>query len=152
MRRRIPARHVQLPPQDGSERETKINALVRQFLRFAGVGAITFFVDAGVLTAALAIAPGRFYLGRAVSYTAAATMGWWLNRRYTFGHGGTRWRQWLRYLVANLSGGLANYAVYAALIALSSLCRAYPAAAVAAGSLTGLLLNFAASRRFVFTG
>ena len=100
----------------------------------------------------LAIAPGRFYLGRAVSYTAAATAGWWLNRRYTFGPGGARWRQWLRYLVANLSGGLANYAVYAALIALSPLCRAYPAAAVAAGSLTGLLLNFAASRRFVFTG
>jgi putative flippase GtrA len=121
-------------------------------LRFAGVGAITFFVDAGVLTAVLAMAPGRFYLGRAVSYTAAATMGWWLNRRYTFGHSGTRWRQWLRYLVANLSGGLANYAVYAALIELSPLCRAYPAMAVAAGSLTGLLLNFAASRRFVFTG
>ena len=152
MRRRIPARRVQWALHSGFETERKINALVRQFLRFAGVGALTFFVDAGVLTAVLAMAPGRFYLGRVVSYVAAATMGWWLNRRYTFGDGGGRWRQWLRYLAANLSGGLANYAVYAALIALSPLCRAYPAVAVAAGSLTGLLLNFAASRRFVFTG
>jgi putative flippase GtrA len=132
--------------------ENKISALVRQFLRFAGVGALTFFVDAGVLTAVLAMAPGRFYLGRAVSYIAAATMGWWLNRRFTFGPGGARWRQWLRYLAANLSGGLANYGVYAALIALAPLCRTYPAVAVGAGSLTGLLLNFATSRRFVFTG
>jgi len=30
------------------------------------------------------------------------------------------------------------------------LCRAYPVMAVAAGSLAGLVLNFAASRRFVF--
>jgi putative flippase GtrA len=121
-----------------------------QFLRFACVGALTFFVDAGVLTAVLALLPGRFYLGRVVSYLAAASAGWWLNRRFTFAAGGARWRQWLRYLIANLSGGAANYLVYAALIAIVPLCRAYPVIAVAAGSMTGLVLNFAASRRFVF--
>ena len=123
---------------------------MRQFLGFACVGAITFVVDAGVLTAALAIAPGRFYLGRVVSYLTAASAGWWLNRRFTFGGRGRRWRQWLRYLVANLSGGLANYAVYAVLIEIVPLCRSHPTLAVAAGSLAGLVLNFAASRRFVF--
>jgi putative flippase GtrA len=119
-------------------------------MRFACVGAIAFLVDAGVLTAALAIAPGRFYLGRLVSYLTAASAGWWLNRRFTFDGRGGRWRQWPRYLIANLSGGFANYAVYAALIEIVPLCHSHPALAVAVGSLTGLVFNFAASRRFVF--
>lgn len=119
-------------------------------MRFAGVGATTFFIDAGVLAAVLALAPGRFYVGRVVSYLVAASAGWWLNRRFTFASRSARRREWLRYLAANLSGGLANYTVYAALITLSPLCRAHPVLAVAAGSLAGLVLNFAASRRFVF--
>ena len=129
-----------------------IHPLPRQFLRFACVGAITYFVDAGVLTAVLAVAPGRFYLGRVISYLAAASFAWALNRRFTFGASGSRWREWLRYLLANLSGGLVNYAVYAELIASSSFCRLYPMLPVALGSLAGLMLNFAASRWFVFVG
>jgi putative flippase GtrA len=130
--------------------DARVDPLFGQFLRFACVGALTFFVDAGVLTGVLRLAPGQFYLGRVISYLAAASAGWWLNRRFTFEADGARWRQWLRYLIANLSGGAANYAVYAALIAIVPLCRAYPVVAVAAGSLAGLVLNFAASRRFVF--
>jgi len=129
----------------------RLNPVFAQFLRFACVGALTFLVDAGVLAALLAAAPGRFYLGRVISYLAAASAGWWLNRRFTFEAGGGKWRQWLHYLIANLSGGAANYAVYAALVAIVPLCRAYPEIAVAAGSLAGLVLNFAASRRFVFS-
>lgn len=94
--------------------------------------------------------PGWFYLGRVLSYAAAASAGWWLNRRYTFASGGSRWREWLRYLLANLGGGVANYAIYALLIGLAPVCRAYPALAVAAGSLGGLSLNFTLSRRLVF--
>jgi putative flippase GtrA len=121
-----------------------------QLLRFSCIGALSYLVDAGVLSAVLMLAPGRFYLGRVVSYLAAASFGWWLNRLFTFGDHGPRWRQWRRYLVANLSGGLANYATYAALVASVPFCRLYPAVAVAVGSLAGLMLNFAASRRFVF--
>jgi putative flippase GtrA len=128
----------------------RLSPMFRQFLRFACVGALTFFVDAGVLSAVLALLPGRFYLGRVISYLAAASAGWWLNRRFTFEAAGRRWRQWLRYLIANLSGGAANYAVYAGLITIVPVCRAYPIMAVAAGSLAGLVLNFAASQRFVF--
>jgi putative flippase GtrA len=134
------------PPTTAS----RITPIARQFLRFACVGALTFFVDAGVLTLALAMLPGSFYLGRVVSYLAAASTGWWLNRYFTFGGGGAKLRQWARYLLTNLGGGLANYAVYAVLVALVPLCRAYPPIAVGAGSLAGLVLNFLASRRFVF--
>ena len=128
----------------------RITPIFRQFLRFACVGGLTFLVDAGVLTLVLAILPDRFYLGRVVSYLAAASAGWWLNRHITFGAGGAPARQWARYLVANLGGGLANYTVYAALVAFVPLCRVYPALAIGAGSLMGLALNFDASRRFVF--
>ena len=121
-----------------------------QFLSFACVGALSYLVDAGVLSAVLAIAPGRFYLGRIVSYLAAASFAWCLNRSFTFRDRGPRWRQWRRYLVANLGGGLANYATYATLVAIVPFCRLHPTAAVAAGSLAGMMLNFTASRRFVF--
>jgi putative flippase GtrA len=103
-----------------------------------------------VLAVVLALAPGRFYLGRVVSYLAAGSAGWWLNRRFTFASRGARQREWLRYLTANLAGGTANYAVYAALVAWVPLCRAHPTIAVAAGSLAGLVFNFTMSRRFVF--
>ncbi|HVH78392.1 MAG TPA: GtrA family protein [Stellaceae bacterium] len=135
-----------ISPVDG----LKISPVVGQFVRFGCVGTITFLIDAAVLTAVLAAAPGHFYLGRVLSYLVAASAGWWLNRRFTFGSEDSRWRQWLRYLAANLSGGLANYAVYAALIALVPFCRTQPALAVAAGAIAGLVFNFAASRRFVF--
>jgi putative flippase GtrA len=121
-----------------------------QLVRFAFVGLIATCVDAGVLTLVLAVAPGRFYLGRIISFLIAATAAWWLNRRFTFRQGGPRWQQWRRYLVANLGGGIANYAVYIALIEMVPFCRLYPAIAVALGAVVGFGLNFAASRWFVF--
>jgi len=47
-------------------------------------------------------------------------------------------------------GGVVNYAVYAALVASPAFFHAWPEVATAAGSLSGMLFNFAASRKFVF--
>jgi putative flippase GtrA len=122
-----------------------------QLLRFACVGVISYAVDAGTLTAVLSVAPAAFYLGRLLSYLTAASVGWLLNRHLTFQRGdGSPWRQWARFLLGNLSGGIVNYAVYAALIEFVPLCRSYPPVAIAAGSIAGLGLNFTVSRRFVF--
>jgi putative flippase GtrA len=121
-----------------------------QFRRFAIIGALAFLVDAGVLQVVLPFA--GFYAGRLVSWTAAATFTWVLNRRYTFsgGRDAPALIQWLRYLAANAIGGLANYATYALLVATVEPVRRWPVLAVAAGSVAGLLLNFFLSRRFVF--
>lgn len=122
----------------------------RQLLRFAGVGAAGFALDVLVLYLALALGAGH-YGGRALSFLAAVYATWRLNRRYTFAAaGGSRWREWWRYLLAMLAGGLVNYGVYSALVALLAPRPWLPLAAVAVGSLAGMGVNFAGARMLVF--
>lgn len=124
-----------------------------QFLRFAAVGAAGFLVDAGALWLAMQAGAGPLG-GRALSYLAAATFTWALNRRLTFreaGAGGAL-AQWARFLAVNAVGGAVNYAVFAALVLAGGAFAAHPTLAVAAGSASGLVFNFAFSKRLVFRG
>jgi putative flippase GtrA len=128
-----------------------------QFLRFGVVGTVGFVVDTAVLYAGLALGLG-LYGGRAVSYLAAATTTWALNRAWTFrgqGQGQGRapaMRQWALFVAINLVGFAFNYGTYAALVAGVAFVAQYPVIGVAAGSLAGMLGNFLLSRRFVFGG
>lgn len=124
-----------------------------QFLRFALVGAAGFIVDASTLKAAMYLGAGH-YSGRVISYLVAATFTWSLNRRYTFREqqDANLFREWIKFLAANLAGGGINYATYAALVALSPTVEAWPTIGVAAGSIAGLAVNFTLSRLLVFTG
>ena len=124
-----------------------------QFLRFALVGAAGFFVDAGALYLFMHFGANH-YTGRVLSYLAAATFTWALNRHYTFEgrQDNNLLREWLKFLAANVLGGLVNYSAYAALVALSETVSAWPVIGVGAGSLAGLVVNFILSRRLVFTG
>jgi putative flippase GtrA len=121
-------------------------------LKFAAVGVVAAGVDMAVVEAMIRIAGFDPYSARLVSYLAAATTAWALNRRYTF-HAADRsrpLRQWLRYLGTNALGGAVNYALYAALVSAAPLFAAWPFLAVAAGSLAGLVFNYAVSQRYVF--
>ncbi len=122
-----------------------------QFLRFALVGCAGFLVDAGALNVVLLLGADR-YAGRVVSYLAAATFTWALNRNYTFRaeRDTKRIREWARFLATNAVGGLINWTTYAVLVAVSPTVFAHPVLGVAAGSLAGLVVNFMLSRRFVF--
>ncbi len=125
-----------------------------EFLRFGAVGTIGFLIDAGVLQALLSLGAG-YYGGRAVSFIVAATGTWALNRRYTFrgqASGRSRLAEWLHWMTLMLAGGAVNYAVYAALVATSGTVRAYPTLGVAAGSLAGMLVNYASAKWLVFRG
>ena len=127
--------------------------LAGEFLRFGAVGTAGFVVDAGVLLAGLALGLGP-WLGRVVSYLAAASTTYGLNRAWTFRHrrgSAAAGRQWALFLALNLVGFACNYGTYALLIALVPLVAAQPVLGVAAGSLAGLAANFTLSRRFVFT-
>lgn len=126
-----------------------------QFLRFAVVGTVGFLVDAAVLTLAVAGAGLGPYVARLVSFAAAATVTWYLNRRFTFAahrEGTGAMRQWTRFLAVNALGACINFGVYAALIHTVSLARQHLLLAVAAGSIAGLASNFTMSRAFVFRG
>lgn len=129
-----------------------MQATILQFLRFGVVGVAGFLVDAGVLMLMLWLGLGP-YAGRVVSYLAAASTTFALNRAWTFRNAsreGPVASQWGRFVLLNLVGFAANYGTYAALVAGTPLVAAYPVIGVAAGSLAGMFLNFGLSRRYVF--
>jgi putative flippase GtrA len=125
-------------------------SLLYRLARFTAVGALGFLVDSGVLYAGLAVGL-NLYSGRLASFLAAASFTWYLNRRFTFQSTTNRYvKEWSRYLLANTLGGVANLGVYALLVAKMAVVAAMPVLAVAAGSATGLIFNFALSQTLVF--
>ncbi len=125
-------------------------ALAFSFLRFGIVGASAVPVDIAVVYMLRGLL--GLYGAGAASYLFAATWTFAFNRIWTFaGRGdGPIWRQWLRFLGANLTGLVLNRGTYFLLVTVSSFCHDVPAVAVAAGSLAGMFANFFATRRLVF--
>ena len=125
--------------------------IIVQFLRFGLVGTAGFVMDSAVLLAMLALGVGP-YAGRVASYLAAASLTFALNRAWTFRSAAQApvARQWGQFVALNLLGFAANYGTYAAALAASPLVAAHPVLGVAAGSIAGMFINFALSRRFVF--
>jgi putative flippase GtrA len=125
--------------------------LAREFLSFAVVGTIGFVVDLGVL---YVVAPALgWYGGRVLSFLAAASVTWALNRRFTFAarHSGAIGREYLRYLLTMLGGALVNYGAYVLTLHWVGGPLA-PALGVALGSGAGLAVNFLTARFLVFRG
>ena len=120
-----------------------------QLLRFAVVGVLGLLADVAVLYGALALGAGP-YAGRALSFLAAAHVTWRLNRRYTFTPTGAPWREWWRYLAAMGGGAVLNLGTYTLALSLLPAAPWAPAAAVAAGSLAGMTLNFASAKLLIF--
>jgi putative flippase GtrA len=134
-----------------NEKSPGVLGVARQMLSFSLIGVLGFVVDAGVLYLALAWGLG-LYAGRAVSYMSAVSATWLLNRRYTFAptSGDNKLHQWMRFVVSQLAGATINLGVYALLVHMSPLVAHEPVIGVAAGSLSGLLVNFSIARVFVF--
>lgn len=130
---------------------TSVAVISRQMLSFSTIGVIGFLVNAGVLYVALFFGLG-LYAGRAVSYLAAVSLTWLLNRRYTFGRasGNNKLHEWARFAVSQLSGATINLGAYALLVHASPLVARNPVIGVAVGSLSGLLVNFSVARAYVF--
>lgn len=122
--------------------------LGRQFLSFAVVGAIGFVVDVAVL---YLVAPLLgWYWARVLSFLAAATATWALNRRYTFRRSeASVLREYLGYLLTMLGGAVVNYGAYVLVLHWATGPWA-PAAGVALGSCAGLVVNFLSARYLVF--
>ena len=124
--------------------------LLAQLATFACVGLVGLAVDTAIVYA-LRAAVGLYAAGL-VSYLAAATTTWILNRNITFrGRGsGPVHVQWGLFLLANLLGFVLNRGTYAALVTWSALAAANPVIATASGAVAGMVVNFTLSRKFVF--
>ncbi len=124
--------------------------LGREFLSFAVVGVAGFVVDVAVLYLAAPLM--GWYGARALSFLAAATATWALNRRYTFSARSSNdsvLREYLGYLVTMLGGAVVNYGAY--VLVLHWVTGAWaPAVGVALGSCAGLVVNFLSARYLVF--
>jgi HAD superfamily hydrolase (TIGR01484 family) len=124
-----------------------------QLLRFACAGVAGLAVDLAVLFVTAPLL--GWYAGRVVSFLAAASTTWWLNRRFTFarapGHAVARpiRREYVRYVAAMLGGAAINYTTY--VLTLRGLSTPWaPALGVAFGSLAGMCANFMAAKFLVF--
>lgn len=120
------------------------------FMKFSLFGVIGFAVN-GATVEALSFAASPV-LAEAAAFPVAVATTWALNRRFTFREHKAipMWSELMRYALANLGGWGINWAVYVVVLSLSPVSDHYPVLGVAAGSLAGLCLNFAAARRFVF--
>ena len=129
------------------------SATFQAFVRFSLVGFAGLLIDLAVLYAA-ALELG-WYGARLLSFLAAATATWWLNRHYTFaspamGHNQKSiFREYINYLTSMSLGGSINYLLYAITIALLSSSTA-PLMGVVLGSCGGLIFNFLLAKNFVF--
>lgn len=125
--------------------------LAGQIGHFLLVGTAVFGVNAA-LVELLVIGVGPLW-AQALAFPLAATLAWWLNRRYTFGASGSSpQREWLHYLLANALGWLLNNGVYLLCVDRFALAALHPSLAVAAGSIAGMVANFLLSRQLVFRG
>lgn len=124
----------------------------RQFLRFGAVGATGFSVDAAILFV-LITAGIDPYLARVLSFAAAVTVTWALNRAWTFksvpGHGGRN--RYVRYLAVQIAAALVNYACYAGVLGFIPATPVNAVLALAAGSAVGLIVNFSGAKWLVFS-
>ena len=129
-----------------------------QFLRFGIVGGIGFVVDAGLLWLLLKFGFG-YYGGRLISFLAAATTTWILNRSFTFRREGPDGiksplghpaGEWLAYLGLMVIGGAVNYGTYAAAIEISELVRRFPAIGVGLGGIASMAINFRTAKTMIF--
>lgn len=125
--------------------------LLIEAFRFGVVGALGFLVDTAVLYGSFALGMG-LYGGRVVSYLAAASFTWAVNRAWTFaGRGKAKpARQWALFVLVNLGGFVLNYGTYAAMVAWWPLAAQYPVLGVAGGAIAGMGCNFLLSRAVVF--
>lgn len=125
---------------------------MRQFLLFGIGGMLGFLVDAGVVSLLVNGLGQGPYVSRLVSFLCAVATTFAFNRRYTFVAGAQRRLagQAGRYLLAMCGGFVVNYGLYAWLVHGVDLVRAWPVIGVAAGSIAGLLVNYASSRFWVF--
>jgi len=128
-----------------------ISRIPASFWRFGLIGIGGLFVDMAVLYAVMWSLGLGAVPAKVISFLAAATFTWWMNRRYTFGHSGKALlHEWASFLATNAFGGAVNFTVYTALVTQAFPYVWMPALATAAGSVSGLLFNYTASRHIVF--
>lgn len=125
---------------------------MNSLLRFALIGALGFLVDGGLLSGLVTLAGVDALRARFVSFSAAVTVTYVLNRALTFRDTTAQpgLLQWAHYMTVNAVGALINLSVYVAMVAMIEKMAKEPMVPLALGAAVSLMFNYAASRRLVF--
>lgn len=122
-----------------------------RLIRFACVGGIGFVVDASILTLLVNGVDWGVFKARALSFCAAVTCTWYVNRRWVF-VGTRRLRdEYSSYFLVQIIGAGLNLCIYVALIKLLPVLATAPIVPLAAGAALALLFNYFAAARLVFS-
>lgn len=126
----------------------------RRFIAFACIGSVGFVVDASILTALITGLGWGLYSSRLVSFGAAVTVTWYLNRRWTFARqmSPDRKREYSAYVTVQTIGALVNLGVYSLFVTVSARLAAWPVIPLAIGSGVALVFNYLAAGKYVYTG
>jgi putative flippase GtrA len=122
----------------------------KDFLRFAVVGSMGFCWDTATV---YCLKPWvNLYIAGTAGFMVAASANWAMNRIWTFRHQAheAAYRQWLKFLSANVLGFFINRGIFFTLISVNDICRHQPILPIMAGSISGLAINYFLSKRFVF--
>lgn len=133
-----------------SQRVSDPRSPVGRFASFAGVGAIGFIVDATILSALVHGFGWPHYSARALSFAAAVSVTWYLNRQWVFARTSRRGREYGAYFGVQTLGAAINLGTYALTITLFPALVRLPVVPLAAGAALALLFNYSAAGRWVF--
>lgn len=114
-------------------------------VRFGLVGGVGFILDGGILSV-LASNDWDLYGARAVSFTVAAAVTYYLNRRITFKAAPTGVQIEIGtaagYALVQSAGALVNLLVFSAAIAVYPAWKSTPLIPLAVGAIFGFLCNY----------
>lgn len=129
-----------------------MRSTARQARSFAVVGAIGFVVDGGLLTLLYEVFAVQLLNARLVSFSAAVTTTWLLNRQRTFADRkkSPAVHEWSRYAVVNSAGALLNMGIFFGLINRFSALSSMPLVPLAIAASIALAFNFFASKHLAF--
>jgi putative flippase GtrA len=123
------------------------------FARFASyttVGIVGFIVDAGILSALVHVWGWPHYAARALSFAAAVTVTWALNRRWVFTRTRDATREYGAYFGVQAVGACINLGTYVlAILTFPSLARV-PVLPLLAGAALGFAFNYYWTVRWVY--
>jgi putative flippase GtrA len=122
----------------------------RRFASYTTVGIVGFIVDAGILSALVHVWEWPHYTARALSFAAAVTVTWALNRRWVFTRTDDATKEYGAYFGVQAIGACINLGTYAlAILAFPSLAR-IPVLPLLAGATLGFAFNYYSIARWVF--
>jgi putative flippase GtrA len=117
---------------------------------FSGVGVIGFGIDASILSALVHVFGWPHYAARAISFAAAVTVTWYLNRLWVFAATGDVAKEYRAYFTVQVAGATINLGTYALVIAAVPRLAQLPVLPLAVGASLALLFNYSMASRWVF--